>query len=256
MKKTFERPWLTGSGVEIPTIELSEICKTWAPGTWQAYLNWYGSSCREVLITLAVYQKIGEEQFETIFESLAKSETPAKRNLIERMLSQLSEREAEILRATFLDGRTQVEIAAELCLSQPRVCQIKNSGIRSLKRGLGGDKFIARQFMRGANSYERPIETAIWDQPMVPPPKEPRFYDPNNFENEVQHLKNHSLRKAVLLLPSTSQEIVYLRFWCDQSIRQIAQRLQMGMNSVCQICHASVAKIKRSIVQSQTGLKL
>jgi RNA polymerase sigma factor (sigma-70 family) len=256
MKKNIERPWLTGSGVEIPTLELKEINRTWDAKTWEAYLKWYSGTRQEELVTPSLYQEIGEEQFESIFESHAKSETPAKRNLIERLLSQLHGREAEILRATFLEGRTQVEIAAEFGLSQPRICQIKNSGLRTLKQGLAGDKLIARRFMRGADNYERPKETALWDQPMVPPPMEARFYDPNNFEDEIRNLKNHSLRVALLRLSPKAQEILFLRFWCNQSIRQIARRLQIGMNSVCQICHASVAKVKRLSVQFQTGLEL
>lgn len=256
MKTNYERPWLTGSGAEIATIDLKVICKQWNANTWEAYLKWYSSGCREVLISLNLYQKIGEEQFESIFKSLAKSETPAKRNLIERLLSQLSGREAEILRATYLEGRTQVEIAAEFCLSQPRVCQIKNNALRSLKRGLAGDKFIARQFMRGASDYERVTETSIWDLPMLHSPKDAVIYDPNKFEDEIQNFKKHSLREAILRLSPIAQEIVYLRFGCDQSIRQIARRLRMGMNTVSEICNASVSKIKRSVTQSQTGFEL
>lgn len=256
MKKNIERSWLTGSGVEISTIELREICTSWDAHSWESYLRWYQSGRREALVALSTYQEICEENFESIFESLAKSETPAKRNLIKRMLSQLPEREAEILRATYLEGRTQVEIAAEFRLSQPRVCQLKNNGLRSLKRGLAGDKFIARRFMRGANDYRPVTETSIWDETNAVPPKEARKYDPDNFEIEIQNFKNHGVREAVLSLPMIAQKIVYLRFWCELSDQQIAKRLQMGGNVISQICDASVSKIKRSVVQFQTGLEL
>ena len=212
MKKNNVRPWLTASGVEIPTIELKEVCKSWDANLWEKYLNWYQSGQSEVLIALFAYQKICEESVETVFESFAKTETPAKRKLIERMLSQLPSRQAEILRATYLEGLTQVAIAAEFRLSQPRVCQLKSDGLRSLKKGLAGDKFIARQFMRGASDRRPHKESALWDECLNLRLREIRKYDPNNFEIEIRNFKNHSLKEAIQSLPVTGQKIIYMRF--------------------------------------------
>ena len=110
--------------------------------------------------------------------------------------------------------------------------------------------------MRGASDYQSVTEASIWDEVLGVPPKEARKYDPDNFEIETQNLKNHSVKEAVLSLPMIAQKIVYLRFWCELSEQQIARRLQMGVNVVSQICDASVSKIKRSVVQFQTGLEL
>ena len=110
MKTNSDRPWLTGSGVEVPTSKLRAICETWNAPTWEAYLKWYASPRREALVAFSTYEDVCEEQMETIFESLVKSETPAKGRLIALILSQIPDREAEVLRAIYLEGRTQVDI--------------------------------------------------------------------------------------------------------------------------------------------------
>ena len=185
-----------------------------------------------------------------------KSETPAKGRLIARILRQIPDREAEVLRAIYLEGRTQVDIAADFRLSQPRVCQLKRDALLSLKRGLAGDKFIARRFMRGVVDPNAASELAIWDQPMVPPPKESREYRGCDFAEEVRGFKNHSLREAVSRLPLRAQQICYLTIWCCHPIRQVAKVLRAGINNAGQSCDASVSKIKRTVIQLQTGLEL
>jgi RNA polymerase sigma factor (sigma-70 family) len=253
MKKRSVRPWLTKSGVEMPTLELKEICKGWEPTTWEAYLKWYGGGCREVLLAPAVYRQIGEEQIETLFETFSKTETPAKRKLIERLLSQLPPRDAEVLRATYLDGRTQVEMAADFGFSQPRICQLKNAALLRLKRGLEGDKFIARQFMRGVKDSLSAPEAPLWDQSMDPPLNEDRDYSSGNISEITSRIKNHLLREAVLRLSCSAQLTVYWIFWGGTSLREVARRLSMGTNVVDQVRDASVAKVKRHAIQFQTG---
>jgi RNA polymerase sigma factor (sigma-70 family) len=252
-KRPKHRPWLTGSGVEIPTAELKEICKVWDPSTWEAYLKWYGGGCREILLTPELYQQIGDEQIETIFEMFSKTETPAKRNLIERLLSHLPARDAEILRTIYLEGRTQVEVAAVFGVSQPRICQLKNGAFLRLKRGLAGDRFIARQYMRGVKESLPAPEPSLWDQPMDPPLNEDRDNNPGNASEFISRIKNHLLREAVLRLSQTAQLTVYWMFWSGTSLREVAQRLSTGTNNVDEVRDASVVKVKRHVIQFQTG---
>jgi DNA-directed RNA polymerase specialized sigma subunit len=136
VKKKLDRPWLTGSGVEIPTIELKEICKTWSHELWDQYLNWYASGARELLVSPTTYSRICEERTDSIFESRKISVTPAKQNLIGRLLGQLPERESHILQSTYIYGRTQVDIAADFPLSRQRITQLKRNAFLRLKRGL------------------------------------------------------------------------------------------------------------------------
>lgn len=110
--------------------------------------------------------------------------------------------------------------------------------------------------MRGASDYRSVKEPSIWDEVIAVPPNEARKYDPDNFEIEIKNFKNHSVREAVLSLPMIAQKIVYLRFWCELSEQQIARRIQLGGNVISQICDALVSKIKRSVVQFQTGVEL
>lgn len=256
MKAKLERPWLTGSGVEISTIELKKICGGWDLVTWEAYLKWYESGRREAIVSSLTYLEICEEQVETIFESLAKSETPAKRKLVKRLLSNLPEREAEVLRAIYLEGRLQSAIAADLRISRSRIAHLKSAALAGLKWGLAGDKLTARRFMRGVSDASFDIDPSIWNQPMVPPPDEIEVCDSDDFVEQIDRLKNQKVRVAVLKLPTGARHIALLRFWHSETLCRISRKLMMGMNSVDQVCDASATKIKQTLIQFHTGTKL
>ena len=253
MKTKPNRPWLTPTGVEIPTGQLKEICKSWDRKTWDAYLKWFERPLRARLLTPVIFQKIWEEQAETIFQSFSQNTSYQTSELCERLLASLPPREAKVLRLIFLEGRTQRQVGGLLNKSQPRIRQLKDSGLLRLRQGVDGEKLLTREFMRGENSEECEVQASFWDQTSPYPIKEAKVYDPKNYRFEFEKIQRSSLRQALKELTQRQQQILYLRFWCDYSFNQIARELKMGFNVAEQISDAALFRLKTKIIEIEAA---
>ena len=253
-KKNLDRPWLTSTGVEIATNELRDISKEWNLKTWELYLRWYEHGCYENLIAPATYDRICDELVDSVFDLFLINPSPEIRAECDRQLALLPELEAKVLRLFFLEGRTEVEIAAVFSRSQPGINKIKNRALLRLKRGNHGDKLLARQFMRGEDSATEMEEQSIWDEPTPFAIREDRTFLPENQKLEIDGFAWTSFKRAMRELPEMSQRILYLRYWCDFSHRQIARDLKTGVNVVQQIETAAVFKLKNKILALELGL--
>ncbi len=238
------RPWLTSTGVEIPTVELQEISKSWDNETWGNYLSWYESGRRESLIQPWAYDKICEEQSESLFHKFGQDPTPEHRQKCEAFLNQIRPDEARILRKIFFDGRTIREIAAEVNLPKSTVQDIKNRALFCSKWGNCGDNPDARRSMRGPSSFSE--DASLWDESLEHPLNEARSYDPGNHGLEFALLKTKAIREALLSLPESSQRLLYLRYWCGLSVNSVAHLLGHGVNVVEQVEAAAISKVKRN----------
>lgn len=256
MKKNTERPWLTSTGVEIDTAELREISKSWSAETWRAYLKWFESGKRERLVQPWIYNKIGDEQTESVFIEFGHDTDPEQQRRCEQLLGHVNQLEAMILRQIFFQGSTEREIAAKFRIAKSSVHDLKNRALLRLKRGNSGDGSGTRQFMRGENFSSQANEPSIWDEPLQYPLKEDRPYSPENHKTEFDRIKTHSVRVALQSLTDTAQQILYLRYWCDFSVSQIARRLGRGVNVVEQIESASASKVKRAALKFELGITL
>ena len=252
-KRKHQQPWLTPTGVEIPTLELRSISRTWSPAMWEAYLAWYETAQSEALFDLGIDQSISNDLTKSIFEKFNQEASQENRDLCEQTLASLPTPEAEVLRLYFLEGRTEVEIGFKLKRSQTGVSLIKNRALSRLKRGNSGDRMLAFQYMRGERSFAPTEEVAIWEKPFQYPLKEARAYDPNNHRDEIEQLKNSSIKYALLELSEKSQRILYLRYWCDLSVNLVAQLIGCGANTVEDIESASISKVKRSALAFETN---
>lgn len=240
-------PWLTPTGVPIPTADLKQIVASWVKATWEEYLDWFETSIREKLVRPEIYDQIGNEQTESIFEKFRQNSSQKNRRRCERELRKLPPLEAEVLRQYFLEGRTEVEIAFALNRSRTGISRIKIRALSRLKRGNSGDEVSLCQFMRGED------ESSIWDEPLRYPLKEDRPYSADAHQDEFDKIKTSSVRAALLGLSDTAQRILYLRHWCGFSVGQIARRLRLGVNVVDQIDSASISKIKRAVLDFELG---
>lgn len=147
VKTNPERPWLTSTGVEASTQELLKISKSWGPTTWAAYLDWFETTPRELLVTPAAYQTICDEQTESIFEQFSQESCPESKVLCEKALSMVSDNESVVLRKVFLEGRSIREIAFEVGRPKSTINDLKYKGILRLKRGIDGKNSDVCQFM-------------------------------------------------------------------------------------------------------------
>jgi len=243
--KSSRRPWLTSTGVEIPTADLKPISRTWGIETWGKYLRWYQGARREKLIRPTLYDKSGDELTENIFEEFSQDSSQENRDLCEHVLARLPSLEALVLRRHFLEGRTDAEIAFGLNRSRTGVSLIKNRAISRLKRGNSGDGVSPCPFMRVDGSEECFGEPTIWEIPLPFPLTENRRFSADAHRAEFEQMKIHYVRDALMSLSDRVQRILYLRFWCGLSIGTTARVIGCGVNVVSQIEEASISKLKR-----------
>lgn len=253
MRPKKPKPWLSSTGVEIPTAELKEISKSWDQATWEDYLDWYESSRRDALVAPGVYQKRTEEMTESIFQQFNQNTDPKNRALCERLLGSIPEHEAEVIRLIFFHGRTVRQIAAETTHSKSGVHYLKNKALARLRRGHEGEKLDTRRFMRGVDSESDSNIQSIWAKPLSFSIREDRVYDPSQYKEEFAKISHSGLKVAVAELSDREQRILYLRFWCDYSISEIARELRSGVNLIEQVIDAAISKLKRKVVRRETG---
>ena len=55
---------------------------------------------------------------------------------LKEALSKLSERERNIIELRFYEGKTQMEVAKEICISQAQVSRLEKSALKSMKNYL------------------------------------------------------------------------------------------------------------------------
>ncbi len=79
------------------------------------------------------------------------------------------------------------------------------------------------------------------------------MYDPKNHKEEFENIQRTALRQALQELSERQQRIIYLRFWCDYSVNDIASELGLGVNFIEEVCQATISKLKRKIIQIETG---
>lgn len=250
MRKKIVKPWLTASGVERPPAELKEISKSWDEQIWNDYLNWFQSSCSEKLISKNVFDKISEELEKNIFEEFGYQSCPKLQDLCEQLLAALPAHQAQILRLYFYEGRTHKEIAFIFGRSDTAISYNKNTALRALKRVHDGKHLLTRQYMRGADVFIPDEIKSEWDEKLSHPACNQRTYSLSEANNELLNHKCAELREIFRGLTDRSRQIIYLKFWCNLSVSEIARKSSVGLNAVEQILDATVFKIKSRLIQN------
>lgn len=251
-KKPF-RPWLTSTRVELPMDELRDLSRSWDAQVWESYLTWYESGRRESLLPPKFYDFKCNVMTETVFDQFNQDVSHKNWTLCERLLSSLPANEAKALRLRYFSGRTDREIAALQNIPKSTVYNIHKRAISRLKRGHQGEVWGTCRLLRSECSEVYDSNSAIWNQASSFPIKEDKQYDPNNQENEFENIKQYTLRIALCDPSEKQRRIIYLRFWCDCSINEVARDLSSGVNLVEEVSNAAVSMLKRKIVQYETG---
>ncbi len=250
-KKKQYRPWLTSSEVERSTQELKEICKSWGPETWEAYLKWYEMSFREVLVKTEHYEILGERVSQSIFELYGYDTCPKLQSFCEQILSTLTPVQEIALRSTYLHGKTVRQIAYETKRSHVSVIQNKYRAIQVLRNRFSGDDLTAQHLMKGAMFFDPANNNSIWKTNNLAPLKSNRIYNPENYDKE---LLNHPIEEVRCFFRAHSlrvRQYVYLRYWCGFSINEIARKCAVGVNTVDQVIEATVFKFKSALINPE-----
>ncbi len=246
------RPWLTYDGVRRPDSQIRSLALQWNSETWAAYLEWLETSRRESILPPHMYDDLCEEQIQSIFEQFDHELTQANQDRCESLLSELAPRAATVLRHIFFEGQTDRQIAAHLNMTGAGVHQIKARALSRLKKRHHGESVSTRRFMRGACDSVVAIGETISARASSSQLKEARVYDPAAQIKEFKNIEHSALRAALVELSETQRRVIYLHFWCDFTLSEIARDLRCGVNLAEQVLEAAVSRLKRRIVENES----
>jgi RNA polymerase sigma factor (sigma-70 family) len=258
MKAHKREPWLTTTGEAKRTPQLKQSARAWNLETWRRYLDWYESACHEKLVHPGVYRKICEEISESVFEQLSQSGNYFSSQACEALLQELPLRQANVLRLSFLEGRTQREIGTTLGISQPGVFQSKKRALARLRSAFHEANVITRQYMKGEMFISEEEEESVWDESFWGKPpfrnaRNPGRYDPKMHKDTLERIEAPNVRHTLLALAEDEQRMLYLSRWCGRTTSQIARELGMGVNVVEQISQATLSRVIRKVIHLETG---
>lgn len=236
ISKSRQRPWLSPSGVALPTEQIKQICKSWDRLTWDSYLKWFEGRRRESLTLNNEYDQYRDAQTQTVFETCGSETNEDLQSQCADILSTLPPVQAQVLEQTFIEGKTQSAIATIINRSRGHVAYLKDKAITNLKQGHSGDESSTRRIVKDEENQATGEPTLLWDQKLLIP------------------IKEHRAFRAEALSPR-QLKILNSRFFSELQHQQIARDLNLGINVVQEIEDAAVLKIKKEIIEKETGLK-
>ncbi len=251
MESNQSRPWLTYEGVQRSNNQIRSLSPSWSVETWLGYLKSFESSRRESLLPPDIYEKRREEQSQSIFEQFDHDQNRSNQQLCADLLSGLSPKSASVLRRTFLEGQTERQIASQLNMTRAAIHRIKARALSRLKK-LHGDNVTTRRLMRGACDDVVAVDETFPVRASLPQLKEARVYDPTAQIKEFESIEHTALKAALGKLTETQKRVIYLHFWCDYTLAEIARDIRCGVNLVEQVLEAAVSRLKRMIVEIES----
>jgi len=110
--------------------------------------------------------------------------------------------------------------------------------------------------MGGAFEFVVADIDSIWTRVSASLPKEARLYESFDQSRELENIAHPGLRSAMAALSAREKRIIYLHFWCERTVTEIARELRCGVNIVEQTMEATVLKLKRQLLANQIALDL
>ena len=240
------RPWLDGNGIEFSAKRLREISKAWNPQTWEEYLKWYESGRREMKVSRKFYDDRLEQQTQTIFELNDISCPDGAREFCEQMLKTLPGSEERVLRRLFFDGMTIRRVSEIEGFSKSRIHRLKNTALSRLRDRYQGGSWDTQRYMRG--SLSKQSDQTLWDRLATMPFGKGSYTNtPIPSAQEFSTIDSKILQAGLDKLSRRQREAIYLHFWCDLPVEQVARKLRVGINVAGMILAVSVKRLKQSI---------
>jgi RNA polymerase sigma factor (sigma-70 family) len=243
------RPWLSLSGVELPVETLKTLCRDWDARTWQLYLKWFESPRRESSICTEKFEYLSDAMEISVAEELHKSCSAEDKNLCELVFSRLPTVQRQVLELSYLEGRTDAEIAHVLGKSRNRISEIKNSAIRALKREFNGERPTLCPYMGDAESEPADKLPSVWQYRPPEASEMSKVIASNNSKNELLSGEIAPFERAIRELSPLAQKSFYRRFWLAWTQTAIARETDIGLNVVQSIECATVSRIKNRVIE-------
>ena len=242
--KTKSRPWLNSNEKPICDSTLKRISKNWDADTWEDYLTWFQTPCKEALLRGRGYALKCEEMTETVYREYGHEHDELIAKYVDGLLGSLPKNQATVLRLYYFEGLTERQVSRRMRITHQCVNVRKRKALFSLAQTNPEENVAAIHIMRGLFSSKERKEPLEQD-PVEDQYCEERTCDPEAFDSEIQAIENANVKRAIAELTENQKRAVYLRYWCDLSFSEIARRLGVGVSSVQALCDVSVSKIKR-----------
>jgi DNA-directed RNA polymerase specialized sigma subunit len=247
--KREHRPWIQPNGKPVYTSILKRICRRWDAETWEAYLRWYQTPCKEALLRGNGYDIICGNRTEPIYQEFGYEHDELIERLCENLLRSLPKTQASVLRLYYQEGLTELQVSRRLRISQPGVHYRRKKALFSLGRKNPNEILIAIHIIRGLLPHSTEERAPSFWESSSGIIRKDLAYDPANWKAEFEAIERPTVGQAISELTENQQRIIYLRLWCDQPGSQIARQLGIGINTVQDICAAAVSKLKRRVVE-------
>ena len=241
--------WLQSNGIPLSTTDLKSRVKSWNAEAWEKYLRWYEKPLKEYHLSAGTYQMICDGRSETIYREYGYETNPFLQEFCECLLKSLPQKHEEVLRLYYYEGVTERKIASLTKRSQPGVHYIKRTGLLRLKRETPEESLITLHTMRGLVSQNEIAPEINWIKVGQNPIRENRAYQPGQWKSELELIGNILVREAIRDLSKNQKQVIYLRFWCDQSISAISRQLGIALSNAQEICDSAASRIKRKAVE-------
>ncbi len=145
-------PWLLVNGKDTPEELLKTLTPNWDADTWEKYLEWYETQLGESQVHPRKYDKICEEQEESIFVNAQSSADDDLKAAINALIQDLTNLELKVVKLIFWESKSQRDAADILNISRRTVRDAKKRALDRIKRHFKGHTPIS-PIMKGKNYF-------------------------------------------------------------------------------------------------------
>lgn len=144
-----ETPWLDRRGFPLTKAQLSFISRAWDAETWEQYLQWFETPLKESQVPAWQFDKIAEQQSDSIFASTQEDSDSDTRRFLQRLIDGLPIRQREVIELAYWDGLSEREIGERLLICRGTVRCLKGKAIKRLSAAIRHEGTPTFPLMRG-----------------------------------------------------------------------------------------------------------
>ena len=148
--KRIIKPWTDAKGRVLSDDELRTQSKSWSSDTWKEHLTTLESKSSGQFYKPEAYDGFFAELVESIFTVVTNENNSALKKKIQLAVSDLPQRQREVLELIFWEGKSQNQIAKTWGIQQSSVFSLKERALRNLQFSLKKlQGAVNSPFMRG-----------------------------------------------------------------------------------------------------------
>lgn len=144
-------PWLLVNGKNTPEELLKTLTPNWDADTWEKYLEWYETQLGESQVHPRKYDKICEEQEESIFVNAQSSADDDLKSQVNEFILKLTDQQKRVVDLIFWEGRSERFVADFLNINHKSVHRLKIRALNKIRRLLKGGPISP--IMKGKNYF-------------------------------------------------------------------------------------------------------